>query len=528
MVQAKSSSPSSTTSTFRNFVVPRYHDVRPKFYVPRNEISPALLAAEADNGWDSYNAVRVPLVNAAILESDVSPKDFRYEEDGIVIEGNFGVWTITHGGSGSIVFMQAPITSAQCDLGPFSETFPNFEFSNGSVTFQVKLNYINEAPTKSIKTDLKNDTGEPKYLVTRTQSNTPKPVVVIQYIDYGNTTPDNTSGMLFNGFLETWFNENIELFNYIFSVVNINSLAASEEFQWLKPTYTSYAYYGSEETSLDSCCFGVLNMIDNNSPTGLANQIPPSAIPDGSDASIVISNKMFLQHMVFDGLPSVFGVSENSFVITGNDTQIELAVDEISLEGIEVEDDTYTPVLEVFRLQILGDEIQINFLARTDAMSNGVHVYVEGTSYYKIKLVNKPDGSQTIDFEESRPGEYHDWYEKEVWVEILAGVLALIGSIAAVVTGSLVNSVARRIISTVIILIVTALVSAIPALIASVMAGNAAEAMPSIDKLVIDASNHVEWPSSSGFILTSAELNGGLQLGGYLEGLEGVTTAKND
>ena len=508
-VTSETEQPSAEISTFRSFVVPKYVDVRPQLYVPRNEIPPALLAAEADTmGWDTVNAIRLPVVNATMKASDLYPKTFTYEltptGSGFIAEGQFDAWYLVQGGSGSIVNMRTPLKQASMKMGPMGN---DFTFTDGWASIWIKLEYLPQPPTAA---------GEPQDLLADPEPRSADdPAVGINGICYGEFEGEDLQRDLFKSALGRWFNANLDQFTYVFTVVNLNARAATGDFQWLKPTYTSYAY--ANGATEEGSYFGVLNMVENNTAEGLFQQLPPSAIPQGGNASVLISNHMFLKKMVLVGLHKGFEyASEGDFKIAGNDTQIE-SINTIRMEDIKIDGLDYTPYLEMFRFQVIGDEIQIQSRVRTDMMGGGIHVYVLSTAYYSLKLVNRPDGTQTLDYVESRPMQVDDWHEKEPWIEITSAILGIIGAIVAGVSGTVVRTVVKKVVAIVVITIVAGIAAAIPSLIAQVMAGNAASALPSINDLVTEATGEVEWPESSGLKLKSAELNGSLQLGGDLK-----------
>jgi hypothetical protein len=319
---------------------------------------------------------------------------------------------------------------------------------------------------------------------------------------------------LFPSALAGWFNANLDQFTYVFSIVNIGARAAKEDFQWLKPTYTSYAYFNGATD--DESYFGVLNLTANRTPDGLTNQLPPSAIPADCQASILISNNMFLRNMILPGLTKSFSkATVSDFTIATTGTVLE-SLNAITLDKVEIDGSDYTPEMLSFTLQIVGDEIQIDTETKVN-ISPGIDVFVSATEYYRITLVNKPDdGGQTLDFAEARDPDRSHRVETATWVWLTDLVVGIAAAVAFTVAGKVIQTLARKIIAVLIIALVSGLIGAIPKMIALVMEGKAAEALPAIGQLVMEASSDVEWPGSTGFTLKSAQLNGSFQLGGDL------------
>lgn len=501
-------------SAFATADIPRYADARPDIFVHRDEIPGALLAAEADTlGWDCVNAIRLPQVNAAMVAAGASPTTFDTTiQPGWTLSGTFGAWQLARGGSGAIVFLRTPLTTAHM---AFTGS-PDLDLTGGRATVAIKLQYLPQppAPAPAALSAAGDEHGTEQYLASDVEARSEDdPAVVIQSIDYGSATPTELQRALFSAALADWFNANLDKFTYVFSVVNLNAQAAKEQFQWLKPTYTSYAYFNGATD--DQSYFGVLNMTSGRVPEGLTNQLPPSAIPADSQGSILVSNNLFLRQMILPGLTKSFAkATESDFTINRTGTVIE-SINSITLDDIKVDASSYTPEMQTFTLQIVGDELQIDTKTKVN-ISPGIDVFITATEYYGIILVNKPEGGQTLDFKKTREPKRNHWVVTATWITVTEIIIGIAAAIASTVAGKLIQTLARRIIAIVIIALIAGLLAAIPEIIAAVMEGKAAEALPAIGELVMEASSDVAWPGSSGFTLKSAQLNGSLQLGGDL------------
>ncbi len=507
-------------SAFATAEILRYDDVRPEVFVRRDEIPPALLAAEADTlGWDCVNAIRLPQVNAALADSGASPTEFSTTvQEGWTLSGTFGPWSLTRGGSGAIIFLRTPLTSAHMT---FTGT-DDLNVTDGRATVAIKLQYLPQPPAGS-GTDGEHharagDTGGvEQFLASSVEARAEDdPAVVIQAIDYGTAEPTPLQKALFSEALSTWFNANLDQFTYVFSVVNINARAAQEQFQWLKPTYTSYAYFNGPTD--EGSYFGVLNLTTGRSADGLTNQLPPSAIPPDCDGSVLVSNDLFLREMILPGLTKSFThATESDFTLSRSVIE---SVNDITMDDITVDLISYTPELQSFTLQTVGDEIQINTKTKVH-ISPGIDVFITDVTYYRIVLVDKEGGGQTLNFVQSRDPKRNHWLETATWVIVTEIIIGIAAAVAATVAGKLIQTLARRIIAIVIISVIAGLAAATPEIIARVMEGKASSALPSIGDLVMEASSDVAWPGSSGFKLKVAQLNGSFQLGGDLVVIKG-------
>ncbi|MBC9914312.1 TULIP family P47-like protein [Chitinophaga varians] len=500
-------------STFRSFQMPQLKDIEPEIFVKKYDLPAGMLAAEADTlGWDTVNSIRMPLVNETLEKSSRYPKEFHDTvSDTWSIGGRFNAWKLVRGGSGAIVFMELPMPEAHMAFGDKS-----LQFNDGSATIAIKLTYLPQEPTgKAVAGEPAE--GKPQFLVANAQARgASDPAVVIQSIDYGTSAPDPMLDALFKGALGVWLNKNVALFSYVFAVVNINALASKEAFQWLKPTYTSYAYFNGPTD--ESSYFGVLNMTSGDSAEGLSNQLPPSSIPAGCKAALLISNKKFLNNMVMPGMSTAFPrAAQGTFAVTGNNTVIEKVGDDVELDPIPVNGINYTPWLQDFTYQIVGDEMQVNTKVKV-SVGLGIDVFIQNTGYYKIKLVNKPDGGgQTLDFEESRPGKTNSWNEIATWAIVTDAIIAAITGCTAGIAKLMLKETLKRVVAYVIVAIIVGIIAAIPSIIAQVVQGKAAEVLPSIGNMVADATGDIKWPNATGFTPEKAEMNGSLQIGGKLD-----------
>lgn len=493
--------------TFRTFKMPKAPALMPRFFVPRHEMPKEVLAAEADTqGWDSASAVRLSQVNKALEATGVSPPSFNQAvTDTWSINGSFGPWRMARGGSGSIVFMRTPIPNAT-----LSFSGANTPIEGATATIAVKLKYLPQPdgaipdPTAGDKNNLVSDA---------TGRSADDPAVVVQRIDYGTKPIGDLEKALFQSAIAKWFNTNLVQFNYVFAVVALNQVAEAPQFQWLKPTYTSYAYYDGSSTdpSDDAAYFGALTM-NGRSPDGLANQLPAGAIPPGQGAALLIGRRLFMQNMVLPGVQAAFPDSTTTdFKLTNDNSSVQLARD-LNMDKVRVGAIDYQPTAQEFTLQIIGDEIQTRSKIHIP-ISPGIDAYVLTDSYYRVELVTKTDGSQTIGWVPSRDPVSDHYYTKATWVTITEVIVAIIGAVVALVAGAVLEGV-LRVVVVVIILVIAGIAAATPELIAKAISDGAAAALPSINTMLAEMLAPIEWPNTAGFKLAQVELNGALQLSG--------------
>jgi hypothetical protein len=506
------------------FGLPTLTNEAPPLFRCRGDFSLQELGAEATTlGWDTAFAIRLTDVNAVLRSSGNYPRAFAIVIDSgqnwTLKDGRFGTWQLARGGSGGIMFVSTPIDDGSMTFGGQS-----YSLKGATVYVSVKLKYIPQKSGMAAFTlgdqtfhgrgsaDGDNSALEIDDLITDPVARSEQdPAVVIQNITYPNPAPPVWVQALINEAFRAWFTQNIVRFAYVFATVNLNERAAEERFQWVKPTYTSYAYF--DGITDDNSYFGVLNMTDDRSADGLTNQLAPGAIPRGARAGFSISMERFLEKLVLPGLAKGFPHAATSdFKMTGNNTIIEntrpIETDKVRVNGIN-----YTPRIQKFVLQIIGAEIQIRTLTKIE-ISPGIRAWVDGTSYQEIIVVTKPDGSQTLDFRQTREPLQNHWIDKDIGIIITEIIIGIVGAVAGIVAGAVIKGAVKIIIALVIIAIVAGLAAATPALIAAVAGGGAAAALPPIDLLILNSTAPIRWPGASKFTLTSAGLNGSFQLGG--------------
>jgi hypothetical protein len=474
------------------------------------QIAPHLtsLAAVVQNdtlGWDTVFAVPVPEVNAQFAASKAYPQTFAYTLSGALvtatINGAFGPWSITNGGSGAIVRMLLPITS-----GSMAVTGgPTIDLSNGAVTIEVNLLYVPQPPStppgaKGTPYSLQFDTASVSGLL---------PVTLLQVTLPSSSAPDviATAQAAFSGYL----NANLAAFTYVFNTVNLNMVADKGDFQWLKPTTCSYAYH--DAANLSDAVFGVLCMVLGNSPGTASNQIGPAAIPVGTQAGFSVSQPLFMEQMILPGLPVAVGqgVDSSYFSLLPGDAII-VSAKTIPTAPVKHAGTTYHPEIQQFRLWIDADVMCIYSRVHCN-ISPGIDAYVEQTSYLSLQLTEKPDGTYTIGYVNAAPPQTNHWVDIASWIVITEILIAMIGAVVSTVVGTIATTTSRIVVACV-IAVVMGMAAVTPSLVAQVTGGGVADNLPSVGELVINMTNPVTWPGGTPFTPKLAQLNGTFQFGG--------------
>lgn len=472
-------------------------------------------------GWDTVFAIRLPDVNNAIAKAGSSPPSYQqskaYGSVDASITGTFGMWQLTQGGGGSIIYMNVPLPSGTLQ---FNGAYP---YSDAVATISVHLEYVPLTPDGS---------GQPQALRVKTKagSTQTKPVTV-ENLAFNGTQPDPLVSPFLRDMLEVWFAANMQVFQHTFAVVTINAIADKAAFQWLKPTAQGYAYTqpGSGATDND-CLLGVLCMTGQRSAAGLAFNMTPAAVPTGARAGFVISGARYLDQILIPNLPSAFqnATAADFQVVPGTTTAKN--VNPLKMQQLK----DYTPEVAAgdFEVSLQAGELMINLVKAHVPISPGIDLYLNYVIHAGCKLVARSDGTQALVLYDTQPIEYDHETQVAAWVtitEIVAGliagvVLAGVGSVggnaaknALVEAGKVAeDSFTAKFVKWLIAAVTGGIIGGIVGSIASIIQANAdsnAEHLPSFDPFASEATATTVWADSKDAAVTSVTFNAGLQMG---------------
>lgn len=400
--------------------------------------TPATAGKADTNNWDTVFAITFKNANTAITKAGSSPPGFSgIYTDGLsgskyTVAANFGAWQLV-GGSGALVHMALPLTDGKVTLegGSTSITF------NGSATIEVHLDYLPQPETASAASDTK------QYLKVKTTTTDPNtdPIVSIQSVSLDN---ENAAGAV-QEVLDQWLLNNLQTFNHVFTVVDINVQAAKDQFQWLKPTKVGYAVNAPEAAKVEDYIFGVLAMTEHRPGTNLSAQISPNIIPTGANAGFLIAQERFLEKIMMPNMAALFkGATVDDFELTDDNTIIRNK-NTLSFQNFELENggiitnatidaQKFTLEARASTLLVMFDDLHFGWDADGNGGGEGspyvVHLTYSGESelfmdtnhHFQMCTVNNPSLETVVTKTEA-----------EKWAEIIAG---LIEGIAFAVIGA--------------------------------------------------------------------------------------------
>lgn len=469
----------------------------------------ATAAGTADtNGWDTVFAIPVQYVNQAIAASRASPTSFAHSDSTIPasITGTFGVWQIALGGSGELLAMTIPITSATLTYNGV-----NTPLTDLTATVLVNLTYAQQSNQPA--------SGQTYNLVIN-PAPVGTPAVTVEMLAPAN--PNTMIQLVTQALLDQWLNANIASFVYVFNTVNLNMQADNGQWQWLMPTAVAYAYADDPAGSLNNSTFAVLCMTQNHpAPTP---QVSPYAIPEGAQAGFCISATQYLGNLILPMMPQVFANASQSDFSFDPSTGILSNLNDVEMDPVNINNSDRTTTVPAggLSVEVSGSELVVTVTNAHLTYSPGIDIYVSYTQWYQIALQEQSGGTQTIVFNQSTvPGHteasFTHTVEVATWVQVTEAIMSIIAAAigAACGFGGPFESLVVKIVVAIIIAIVLAVIANIAQYIA-IAAEKDWDKLPSIDMMVTNATSPITWPGGTSFTPTSAQLNGCLQLGGSM------------
>lgn len=466
-------------------------------------------------GWDTAFAIRADDVNASIVRAGSSPATFTasaadpHTNIDVAVSGTFSDWQLTLGGSGKLVHMAVPVTGLTA-----KGTVPNrgpvtFTFGPGTFEIEVELTYV---PHDDPPTDASGTFHQLRVLHTGATADE-QVVTVLGASGFGTSTdptatPFEAVADDVTAAMQTWFNANLVDFEHVFATVNLGRTADKGQFAWLLPTFTSYAWIDGD--TLDDSILGILCMTEGRSADGLGQEISPNAIPDGARAGFLIAPRRFVSEMVWPSMSLVWkGTSPSDFTMRADGTGLELANGPTTIESmVDDQGDAHETVLHDFTLTTANQELTVDATTRVE-VSPGIHAFTHVVSTYGLTLHTAADGTETIYYVDQGSIPPEHWTTESEGVKIAKVFEGIIAALLIVAIGVATDG-AGFVAAALVVGILAGVGSKVPDIIAAANTDDA----PSIDLLVFNSVDPLQWRDQEDFNLVNVSLNYSVQLGG--------------
>jgi len=374
-------------------------------------------------GWDAVFAVRYPALNTAIhnaykTKPQSMPSTFSGSVHGKLgsstVDGTWGVWQITTGGSGIYIQIACPIVKGWYNTN-------QLDLSGFTVLIRVQLDFFEHKADSQSGGKSDPDTSLKKALklhVDNSDSRNP-PVVISTILDNEKKPLDPGDVGTLSGPLQSWFLGNLVLFDHVFCTVDITQTEAEAPgLYWLKASYVAYAAaepfeadHLTVEQKMEQSVFGVLHTIEGREPTGLSPSIDLNAIPFDKSAAFNLSRKSFLRHFIEPALPFLFQIDTSQCtsqpavekLLAEFQTHFEIANDDkeitnkrnLNLPPMQLPENLGNKIVHPdinagdFSLELDGQVLRLTFKDMHFEYSAGIDVYITYTSEMQISMRNR-------------------------------------------------------------------------------------------------------------------------------------------
>ncbi len=344
--------------------------------------------------WDTAYMASFDVVNAAIINQKSFPPTFDYtDETTIRITGSWTSWQLCPGGAGGDVQLSCVVTS-----GTASGAGQSGDLTGATVVIQVRLAAVAAADPVNDPT-AQTDLGKAQQLVVDTQSVGLDPAVSIISSSYPGVTSKLLADLLDSVF-KNYFNAHIGDFSHVFAVMNINEVADTDGFQWLKPTAFDYAVASpSRGATTANSAFGLIAMVQNHpiSPTQqLAIDVSAlSGLADGANSAFVISETLVAQNMLLRGaIATIQGSTTDDFGFSADGVSVT-NTRAVTWGNFQSEDTVISPTIDTGNFILRADDTYV-YLEITNAhyeTSPGVTVHMNVTQKFTFKTVKAQNGN---------------------------------------------------------------------------------------------------------------------------------------
>ncbi|NHX27111.1 TULIP family P47-like protein, partial [Escherichia coli] len=277
-------------------------------------------------------------------------------------------------------------------------------------------------------------------------------VVTVEECNYSGSDSDLYVRTWLISLMGSWLNKNLDQFSHTFATVNIGAKVTEGKFQWLQPTYTSYAVI-DDTVSVATGILGVLCMTEDRAPSP-DQIITRETIPDGERSSFLISKERFLSKMLIGGMGYMFSGPvktnpmkkwpEDYFELTDNQTAItnteDLRIDKMRVGdedcACRVDARTMIVKLEETYLDVLFEDLRHPYYKPLGEYWLNIHHHFQTRNVARLnenQVFDLIPGSGSAELKVATHTAYAKktkYAETVEWIVIFANVLTLLFPLA--------------------------------------------------------------------------------------------------
>lgn len=440
-------------------------------------------------GWDVIVATRQKQINQGIkraYDEGMIPKDFNQKmtfeflgtKIDVTISGTFGTMQVV-GGTGQVMQILLPVEKGTIEgAGGFK-----IDIKGTKVIVSLNLTFVESQvkPKDGYNYDITIDFTKQDAWVGINLIDLPpvleqqRTAIAIALTDY---LRKNTGGQ-----------------SYRIATVNLKNYADQPEFKYVVPKLVQYAMLTSTQ-SADQNIFAMLLQSVSASP-GKA-QLLDGTIPTGFESAVLVSNPLFMQHMIAPAIAKGFNIDATALAATGNPMVISNTMDITAKVDADGEKEI---TIQRLAVQVTDNSLSIELKIRY-VVSPGINlIYTISPSRYSFEIVEK-DGKKQLELREVEFKASKD-VEMEWWVWVLGGAAAiLLLPIVGIIISAILAGIAMAII----------------AIIGAIVKDKAPDLKSSV---IVGAAKPVQWNYASIFSPQKVLMPGALQTAGTIPFLAG-------
>lgn len=465
-------------------------------------------------GWNTAFVLRVKDANRLLAKPASPPKRYRSVADAQTAEWSFTPWMLAEA-SGSQVAIATQFAEGRLQYGGKTVDLAGLACT---ITCEMALKPVTRGrgdPSGTHKLD-------PAQTVARTWAE------IDIRDDEGRLSFTDLTALL--ACLESWFRtaEALAEFDEHFAGLAVYTASAKDNPAWIVPRAVGFA--GAIMVD-GSPAIGILARTDDLNIVGCSYQLSPYAIPDGAQASFVISTETFLKHMLKPALPHTFGGAPGDYKIyDGNKIRNAAALE---LTFTTTDGRRFTGVIAPGKLDIVlsGPELVLTIHDLAIPVDLGPKKKVETihiVAVHRLRLtLTSPDGKpahKVLSLEHAGNPVVNLSTEESTGLVIAKIGVELATLIVASVAGYFagrglaargISGIASKLLSGLLFIIIQAIgagVGKVPDLLREIEL-NSLRDVPAFSAFLYLSLRHQLWPNPLEYEVTSAAFRDGVQIG---------------